>query len=218
MGISVIGPSGAIQEVETNTKAARFNLRPTDVGALGAFRAGSASGIMAAGLAGASPIFSFRGPATGICVIRRIAFEMGVLGTAFTAGSGLFNLFVARGFSASDTGGGALTMTTNNAKLRTGFATSGVQDIRCSATATLSAGTRTKDAAPLHAINVPVPATTVSTILVPRREFGPGAGEHPLQLAQNEGFVIEATVPATGTWCFSVNVEWEELAAFATGN
>jgi len=26
-------------------------------------------------------------------------------------------------------------------------------------------------------------------------------------LTQNEGFVIEATVPATGTWTFSVKVD-----------
>jgi hypothetical protein len=139
-----------------------------------------------------------------------------VLGTAFTAGAGLFNLFAARGFSASDTGGGALTMTTNNAKLRTAFATSGVQDIRCSATATLSAGTRTLDAAPLAAINVPVPATTVSTILVPLRNlYEARPGDWPLVLAANEGFVIQATVPATGIWNFSCNVEWDEVAASA---
>lgn len=215
MGINLLGGvTGSKQEVETATLAARVALRPLDVGALGAFKAGSASGIMAAALAGASPIFSFRGPSTGLALIRRVTFEMGVLGTAFTAGSGLFNLFAARGFSASDTGGGALTMTTNNAKLRTAFATSGVQDIRCSATATLTAGTRTKDAAPLAAINVPVPATTVSTILVPNRSLLIAQpGDWPLVLAANEGFVIEATVPATGTWAFSCNVEWDEIAA-----
>jgi len=30
---------------------------------------------------------------------------------------------------------------------------------------------------------------------------------HPEVLTQNEGFVIEATVPATGTWTFSVKVD-----------
>jgi len=35
-----------------------------------------------------------------------------------------------------------------------------------------------------------------------------------LVLANNEGFVIEATVPATGVWFFDVKVDWEELAAY----
>lgn len=216
MPIQVQGyASGLAMEVDSSVhRAARFSLRPLHVDALGSYKAGSASGIMAAGLAGAAPIYSFRGPATGLALIRRVTFEAGVLGTAFTAGSGLFTLFAARGFSASDTGGGALTLTTNNAKLRTAFGTTGVQDIRCSATATLSAGTRTLDAAPLANLIVPFPATTVSTILVPLRSLLMAPpGEWPLVLAANEGFVIQATVPATGTWSFSVNVEWDEIAA-----
>ena len=35
--------------------------------------------------------------------------------------------------------------------------------------------------------------------------------EYPLLFEQNEGFVIRATVPATGTWQFSINVEWAEV-------
>lgn len=218
MGIIIVGGSTAAkQEVEANTLAARVAARPLDVGALGSYSAGNGSGIMAAGLAGASPIFSFRGAALAgaSCIVRRLQFEMGVLGTAFTAGQTLFNLFVARNFSASDTGGGALTMTTNNAKRKTAFGTATAQDIRTSTTATLSAGTRTLDAAPVSTVVVPVPATTVSTILVPNRDllrYGPDAW--PLVLAPNEGLVLQATVPATGTWCFNVNIDWDEVAAY----
>jgi len=32
--------------------------------------------------------------------------------------------------------------------------------------------------------------------------------------AQNEGFVIRATVPATGVWNIGFTVKWAELAAF----
>ena len=41
----------------------------------------------------------------------------------------------------------------------------------------------------------------------------PGS-ESPLVLAQNEGFVIRATVPATGTWQFGCTVTWTELTAY----
>jgi hypothetical protein len=39
-------------------------------------------------------------------------------------------------------------------------------------------------------------------------------GEHPLILAQNEGIVIQATVPATGTWQFGVKIDWTEITAY----
>jgi hypothetical protein len=39
-------------------------------------------------------------------------------------------------------------------------------------------------------------------------------GEHPIILAQNEGIVIRATVPATGVWTAGFTIKWCELAAF----
>jgi hypothetical protein len=36
-------------------------------------------------------------------------------------------------------------------------------------------------------------------------------GEMPLLLAQNEGFLLRATVPQTGTWSFSIAAEWDEI-------
>jgi hypothetical protein len=202
-----------VAEVEA-TRALRATLRAIDIGALGSFSAGSSSGVMAAGLASNSPIFSFRGPASGLALIKRVRFGAIGLGTAFAAGSGLFNLFAARGFSGSDTGGGALTITNNSTKRRTSFASSGVQDIRCSATATLSAGTRTKDAAPLAAL-MGICSATASTVILPNQNILETLmGEWPLVLAANEGFVLEATVAATGTWSFHVNVDWDEVAAY----
>lgn len=216
MGVNLLGGvTGAKQEVESATLAARIAHRPLDITTGGAYSAGSASGIMAAGLAGASPIFSFRGSATLLCLVKKVRFSAIGLGTGFVAGSSLFNLFAARAFSASDTGGGALTMTTNNAKRRTAQAVSTVQDIRCSATATLSAGTRTKDASPLAALFGEA-SNTASVVMAPPQnllDFQPG--EWPLVLAINEGFVIEATVPATGTWSFSCTVDWEEVPTTA---
>jgi hypothetical protein len=208
--------SGNGAEVAANTNALRVSERPMNVGAYGSYSASLASGIMAAGLAGAAPILSLRSAAASgpNCLIKRLTFEMGVLGTAFTAGQTLFNLFVARAFTASDIGGGALTVTTNNLKKRTSFAGTATQDLRVSATATLTAGTRTLDASPIASIVVPVPATTVSTILVPIRDLiRAGPSDWPFVLAPNEGLVLQATVPATGTWCFGCNIDWDEVAS-----
>ena len=41
------------------------------------------------------------------------------------------------------------------------------------------------------------------------------SGEHPLVLAQNEGFSITVpAVPATGTWTLAVNVRWAEVTDY----
>ena len=41
-----------------------------------------------------------------------------------------------------------------------------------------------------------------------------GDGDYPVILAQNEGFIIRATVPITGVWNAGFNISWAELAAF----
>ncbi len=74
----------------------------------GAYSAVGVTGTMAAGLAAASPIFSFRwatATANARAFIDRIAISMMSLGTGFAAGSGLFEALFARSFTATDYGG-----------------------------------------------------------------------------------------------------------------
>lgn len=214
MGIQVQGsPSGNVAEVAGNTLALRQSARPMNVGAFGSFSVGSASGVMAAGLAGASPIFTFRSAAAAgpNMLVRRVLLSAIGLGTAFAAGSALFQMLACRAFTVNDTGGGAATVTTNNGKRRTSFATTAVQDIRVSATATLTAGTRTTDATPLATL-FGVCSASASVVMVPPTELiRPYDNDWPLILAPNEGFTIQATVAATGTWSFSVGVDWDEV-------
>jgi hypothetical protein len=212
MGVQIAG-SATNAEVEVATKALRVTPKPIDWGSLGIYSIAGVSGTMAAALAAASPIFSFRWTTTNVAVIKRVSISAGGI-TAFTAGSFLLNLFAARSFSASDTGGTAATLTGNNQKLRTSMGTLTVGDIRWSATATLTAGTRTKDANPLASAVGSTTATAGTFLIPPTDLILAKAGDYPLVLAQNEGFVIEATVPATGTWQFAATVQWEELAAY----
>ena len=210
------GITSASQAVETNTRASRVTLYPNDVGLLGAYSATVKSGIMAAGLAGAAPIVSFRwSPATNttaLATIRRMRFSMYDLGTGFAAGDVLFEAYVARAFTVQDTGGGAATLTTNNAKLRTSYATTQAA-IQVSTTATLTAGTRTLDANPFRALQAVATTSAFGAITVAETEiFRVQPGEQPLILAgSGEGVVIQATVPATGTWTAYITFDWDEV-------
>jgi hypothetical protein len=42
-------------------------------------------------------------------------------------------------------------------------------------------------------------------------------GEPPMIFAQNEGFIINATVPATGVWGFAITSEWDEVPLNQSG-
>lgn len=184
---------------------------------------GYQSGVMAAGLAAAAPIYSFRWATVGqLCVVRSIRFSAGGI-TAFTAGAVFVDLITARAWSANDTGGGAVAWTNTASNRRrgtfadSGFATAG--EIRASATAALSAGTRTLDTNPLSTVASSTTATA-GDFIVPQTELLPQYnGAYPMVLsaaaaATAQGFVIRATVPATGTWSFAVAVHWEEYGEF----
>ena len=206
--------SPGIIALGANTAA---NSVPVNIGpvVLGSYCMANKSGTMAAGLAASSPIFSYRYGGANLAIVRKVKFSAGDAGTAFAAGNFVFDLFAARGFTASDTGGAASTITGNNGKLRTSYATTAISDFRTATTATLTAGTRTLDASQLGSITSSDAATAGNPILTPSDYLlGQNVGEQPLQLATNEGFVVQATVPATGTWVFSVQVCWDEVTAF----
>jgi hypothetical protein len=182
----------------------------------GAYSKGLVSGTMAAGLAANSPVYAFRYGGTGIAVIRDVRLSAADITTAFATTTCHFDLFMARAFTASDTGGTAGTLTTNNGKLRTSFATTAVSQIMIATTATNTAGTRTLDTDPASAVTCAAVATAGNQFLAPTT-ITPNAGiagDYPMALANNEGFVIQATVPATGTWNFTVTTDWEEFSQY----
>ena len=226
------GASGSLLNVDTATLAARVQIRPTDIGVLGSYQVSALSGTMAAGLAAGSTIVSCRwGDATRTMLLRRVALTARIAGTAFTAGVTLFDIIIARGFTASDSGGNSILPTGNSNKRRTSFGTTLVTDLRTSSTAALTAGTRTLDSFAIAQTRGFVPATQVNYPFVGKGVTNvPGAStvaysldpqdlfildtssEWPLVFVQNEGFIVRATVPATGTWEFGVQIEWAEIA------
>ena len=182
-----------------------------DPGILGLYTIGVISGSIAATLAANSPLFSFRwGNTANLGIPDFISVGVSVNGVITTSVSMPLELIVARSFTASDPGGTTITLTGNNNKYRTSFATSLVTDARIATTGTLTAGTRTLDAQAEAmipcvtgtAIGVPLEMTTIYS----RSQL------FPIVLNQDEGFVIrnQSAGPATGTFQLHVQMRWFE--------
>jgi len=216
MAVKIAGNAGPNLEVETNTLAARVVIRPDDYGSLGMYQLGAVSGTIGAGMAANAPIFAFQYTAANLALVKRVIISAGDTSTAFTAGIVTFQMFAARSFTALDTGGTTVTPTSNSNKLRTNMATAGVAAIIAN-TAANTAGTRTLDGQAMASLTSSITATAGTPLLAPYPLLDQRAGDYPLVCAQNEGFVIQGTVPATGTWVFSVAVHWEELSTYGTG-
>lgn len=218
----VLGRDGASQlAVDSVHFAARVSQRPAELGARGAYSLGVVSGVMAAGLGANAEIFQMRWiDATRVMLLRSIQLSAAPGTTAFAAGSIEFNATAARSWSADGGGGTAVAFSTANTnKKRTSFPLSLFSDtgVRFSATAALTAGTKTLDTNRFASISSYV--SSVATTAASGPFVPPGthlwqrntADEYPFYFAQNEGLVIRATVPATGTWQYSVIVEWAEV-------
>lgn len=201
---------------------ARYPVAP---GAGGYYRVGATSGTMAAALAANAELFQFRyvTAASRIALVYKISISAGANVAATAAALVAFKATVARAWTAAGTGGTRLTLTGNNAKLRTSFATSEVNDAGISTTAGLTAGTKTLDTTDFGGLSVGIGtgAITVSpNLLIADRTplfDADGEGQCPLILANQEGFVIRngaVAWPAGMTWSFGIEVLWGEVPAF----
>lgn len=198
---------------------------PVSYGSGGFYRVGATSGTMAAALAANSEIFQFRyvTAASRIALVYKISITAGANVAASAAALVAFRATVARSWTVAGSGGTRLTLTGDNANLRTSMSTSEVNDAGISTTGALTAGTKTLDTTDIGAISqgIGTGAITVAVAL-PLVEDGKlldadGEGQHPLVLANQEGFVIRTganAFPAGLTWSFSVNVLWGEVPAF----
>jgi hypothetical protein len=219
------GSSGSLQGVGAQSAVgAHVIAKPQDHGALGHYAYAGVTGDIGAGAAADSEVFQFRWThASNLAVIQEIIVTGMRASTAFAAGNIDLKATIARSFSASGTGGTALTLTGNNQALRTSMGATLVGDARIATTAALGAGTKTLDSQDIGFIathssggvgsatpiigSIHLPTTTLFKADV-------NSGEHPVVLATNEGFVIRATVPGTGVWNLGVRIKWAEVTAF----
>ena len=218
----ILGRDGTTQlGVESTHFAAKVAGRPMHLGSRGAYCWAGVSGVVAAGLAGNSEIFQARWiDATRKMILRSLRFSAGRGTTAFTAGSFSITGTVARTWTVDGSGGTAIVFSTNNTnKKRADFVFSLFSDtgVRIASTAALGVGTKTFDTNPFAAITSFV--SSAATTAADNPMVAPGTSlwerstheEYPFLLEQNEGLVIRATVPATGTWQFTVQMEWDEI-------
>jgi hypothetical protein len=224
MALQIQGQSGVVAEVDGALfRAQRSVSRPVDHGALGAYCIGQRTGVLPAALAANSEIFQFRwSDATRFCVIRKIRISAAVSTTFFAAGVPLqIDLVKATGWTVAGSGG---TRASPAAllKRRTSMGSSliAANDIGIASTAALTAGTKTLETLALSSIMAacPITASLNGAIIEPGTilwQAEVGDGEHPLLLAQNEGFVITVpAVPATGTWAAAITIDWAEVTAY----
>lgn len=187
------------------------------------FALGGATGLIGAGAGAASEIYQFRWTSTASkAAIISIGLSVGAAGTAFAAGTATFDAAVARAWTVAGTGGTTITPATNDCKLRVGTAASGlgsfafpsptslVSEVRIATTAALGAGTKTLDAQPIGSITTGVAAVAGQQLVYGSELFSSYLADAALILTANEGFVIRATVPITGTWTASINIIWAE--------
>ena len=223
-GDQLQGNGGTVAEVDgTNFRAQRVSARPLDHGALGAYSVGLVTGVIPAALTTNSEIYQFRwADATRLCVIRRIRIGAAVSTTMFAAGVPMqLDLARASAWTVAGSGGTRITMSTNSRR-RTSMGSSLVtaNDIGIATTAALTVGTKTLDGLSLtqQVAACPTTGSLNGTIWPPGTSLWTadvGDSDHPLVLAQNEGFVIRcAAVPGVGTWQLSCNVDWAEVTAY----
>ena len=219
MAIQIQGNGGTVAEVDSTFRAIRMAPRPIEHGALGHYRLATTVPLVVTQAANGT-LFSFRwGDATRLCVIQKL--RLGILQTA-AATATLFEryqVFIARGFSLSDSVGTAIVMTGNNMKKRTNMGSTLVTDIRKSAVAAgLTVGTRVLDADPVLELEHAHMITTANINVVEKQlDTDAGDGVHPWVLAQNEGLIVRGPTTvfgAAGTADLLVELAWAEVAAY----
>lgn len=222
IGGGVVQPGVEIA-VDPTYGALRFAPRPLDYAnlgqVLGHYAVAGVTGALA-GVASAGAIFSFRWTDASRFAILQEVKVSGVITTVFTAAQvNDIDMVIQRGFTASDTGGTALTPTGNSQKMRTTMGSSLVGDVRIATTGALGAGTKTPDAQPVWNGQYVQGNTALASGVVDDTIYISnigGVGEHPILFAQNEGFNIRAVTAmgAAGVVKIWVAVRWVEVAVF----
>jgi hypothetical protein len=200
--------------------------RPFNYSDYGVYSYAGATGIMAAGISAASEVFQFRFDSTNaslLAAVRRVKISAAITTTFFAAGVPLmFELVKATAWTAVGTGGGGITQAAL-CKRRTSMASTGMTalDMRIATTAALGAGTKTLEtyAQGIIVCGGPVTASLDGTAIHGQYllDADVGAGDHPLVLVDQEGFVIRVTAPATGTWTAGIQCEWAETTSYPYG-
>ena len=191
----------------------------------GHYAVSAQTGAIAAGMAANGQILNFRWTdADHLAIITDITCTGMIATTAFAVGAITLKATVARAFTASGSGGGTVDFggdsNVDNAALRTAMADSLVADFRVATTAALTAGTQALEANDLGQITThssggwSAATPIIGSIYLPTNVLFKAEledAQFPLVLSADEGFVVRATVPATGVWIGGIQVKWAEV-------
>lgn len=188
------------------------------------YQIASTTGAIAAG-SGTNIIFYVRNASTTkLAMIEHVRISGHYATTAYAAGAVLYELHIARGFSAENgtPHGTALTITGLNQRLQTGFPSTALAVIRITDTTAggLGAPTWTLDSNPIGQLvshsSAGVDAATpiIGSQYLPNNgelfRASVSDGEYPIVLGTNEGIGVRVTVPATGVAVHGVSMKWAE--------
>lgn len=215
-------------QIDPTFQAARVSLKPLEYGEPGKlglgghFYAAVASGALT-GVGAAGVIFAFRWSDTKyIAVLQRVSLVYYITTAYTTAQMNDFDIVGCTGFSASYTGGNAVTPVP---KRRASMApASAATDIRISTTAALTVGSPapTIDGSSSNYVadgppNVAIPTATLG---VPRQELllydHKEAGHHAKVFGKDEGFLVRAVTAmgAVGVIKAYIRAEWAEVSQY----
>ena len=211
--------ASVIAQVEAQQLAVRTSIRPQDT--LNWTTIAVKSGLLATPAASAN-LFSFRNSGVNNVIVRRLGVGA-VVGAAVTLSQLVdFAAYVARGFTAADTGGTAIVVNAGAGRHRTSFAslsfgaTAGTALI--ASTTAIVSGTRTLDANAIG-LGAASSGTAAGTVVISPSKTNlilHDAGDHPILLAPSEGLVIQnLTALASGSLFVYVDMELAEVATTA---
>ncbi len=168
-------------------------------------------------------VWDFRNPTANLVLITQLVAQVFPMALAAGAAGGLraaLQLFVGRSYTAlSATNRTALTLTTNNAKLRTSYPTSGMEIGFASVVGGITGGTVTEDATALATMSNSVMSEDVVGAANANSRFettNPLSWkaeplDGPIVLAQNEGVRLRYLVTTAAAAIVSGHVRWAEL-------
>lgn len=208
-------------QVDPTHSAGRVTIRPTDhvVGGVqgGHYFLNATTGAISA-VAAAGQIFAVRwNDPSKVMLLEKLTVSS--VCTAFSTGTGAdLEAVRASSYTANASGGTAITPSTTSQMARlssmapSSFNTYG--ELRVSTTLALTAGTQTLDTAGFGAVQLG--ATAAGGGAGPADLYNRATGQHPIVVANNQGFVIRAAtaVPSSNSFRYSVTMSWIELAAY----
>jgi hypothetical protein len=222
MALKLIGDVSGYEADSNADKALYVESRPHALCGLGAYAAPANTGAITATLSATQDLLSFWwNHPSHLCLVRSV-FVTGMVTSAITTGVQFdLALYMARGFTAPDTGGTSFSIFgPDNNKLRRDFPTSAVGDYRVANTAGLGVGTYSLDSQPLGRACAWT-GTALGTRFYKQSGQYPlldrsGYGQYPVVLAQNEGIVVQNPTagPATGTFTIQFVIEWQEATGY----